>query len=52
MKPSEELHEFCEVNTDHYKDFLKRKQERQPWIIKEWEEGEGIMKVHHYIAKM
>ena len=46
------VHDSCEILTDHYDDFLRRKRERATWIIKEWSEGEGIMRIDHYLAKV
>ncbi|MDE7347705.1 MAG: hypothetical protein K2N48_13315 [Muribaculaceae bacterium] len=46
------VHDYCEIMTDHYDDFLRRKRERAPWIIKEWTTGEGIFEVDHYIARL
>lgn len=46
------VHDYCEIMTDHYEDYLRRKKERSTWIVEEWTEGEGIMRVDHYIAKI
>lgn len=46
------IHDYCEILTDYYDDFLRRKKERATWIVSEWTEGEEIMQVDHYIAKV
>ena len=49
---SDLIYDHCEILTDHYQDYLRRKRERASWIIKEWTTGEGIFEVDHYIARL